>query len=462
MTQTDPTTPERTEPEASGLGTPVAFPTPLGVFPALADDGVVRIRNVRYATAARFAPPSPVELDPTESAHLRSVRIACPQPPSPSEQLLGRPLRGTTPDEDCLRLSITRPEGELDEPLPVMVWVHGGSHVSGAGDLAGYDPAALVREQRVIVVAVTSRLGLLGYPTDGAHPANLGLLDLIAAFRWVREHVAAFGGDPDLVTAFGQSSGADAIAHLLAADGAEGLIRRVILQSAPLGIRTGRREMQERMRDAAGPLDPVASLDDLFAAQARAKAAAAGSGLRSSMPFGPRYGRAPLPAEADMEDRWRERAAGLDVLLTWNHDETSFFFEVDPKLAALAARPVVGRLARGLIVRRTTDVVYRRDARRFARLLADGGANVQVAGFDGHPEGGALGSAHAIEVGLLFPATDAWADSALLAPDGARTLVEAGAALRAAWAGFAREGRLASPTVPTGHGWTGGLRSVTP
>ncbi|WP_400995043.1 carboxylesterase family protein [Agromyces sp. GXQ0307] len=438
-------------------GEPIEFPTSLGAFPALRGDGVVRVRNVRYATAGRFEAPVPAAIRPDEASARRTQRIACPQPPSPSDELLGRPLRGVESDEDCLRLSITLPDDAPDEPMPVLVWVHGGSHVSGAGDLAGYDPAAIVREQGVVVVAVTSRLGLLGYPTDDAHPANLGLLDLIAAFRWVGEHIAAFGGDPARITAVGQSSGGDALAHLIAADGARGLFHRVILQSAPFGIRTGRAEMQRRMAEAAGPLDPGASLDDLFEAQARAKAAAAGSGLRSAMPFGPRAGAAPLPAEDRIEAAWREHAADLEVLVTWNRDETAFFFEIDPKLAALAAKPVVGPILRRLLVTRTTNAVYRTGARRFARIVADGGAEVRTAEFDGHPDGSRIGSAHAIEVALLFPAVEAWEGAPLVAPDGARNLVAAGAALRAAWAEFARTGAFPAGYVPTGHGWAGSL-----
>ncbi|WP_438854439.1 carboxylesterase family protein [Agromyces sp. M3QZ16-3] len=468
MTQTDPnpTDPNPTDlhptdptdhADAAPFGEPTEFATPLGTFPAVAGDGVVRVRNVRYATAGRFEEPVAAEIRPDEASALQDRRIACPQPPSPSDELLGRPLRGALFDEDCLRLSITVPSGAPDEAMPVLVWVHGGSHVSGAGDLAGYDPAALVREQRVVVVSVTSRLGLLGYPTDAAHPANLGLLDLIAAFRWIGEHIAAFGGDPDRVTAVGQSSGGDALAHLIAADDARGLFHRVILQSAPLGIRTGRADMQRRMAEAVGSLSREAPLEEVFAAQARAKEAAAGSGLRSAMPFGPRAGAAPLPPEDRIEAAWREHAAGLDVLVTWNRDETAFFFEVDPKLAALAARPVVGSWLRRLIVSRTTDAVYRSGARRFARVVGQGGAEVRVAEFDGHPDGSRIGSAHAIEVALLFPATEAWSGAPLLAPDGARNLVAAGAALRAAWAEFARTGAFPAGYVPTGHGWAGSL-----
>ncbi|WP_395244213.1 carboxylesterase family protein [Agromyces sp. MMS24-K17] len=452
------------DPAATDLGTLTSVDSPLGAFAAVAADGVVRVRNIRYARADRFAPPVPVAPEASESADLQFRRITCPQPPSGSDGLLGDPLRGTDADEDCLRLSLTRPaDVGAGDDLPVLVWVHGGSHVSGAGDLGGYDPATLVREQRVVVVTITYRLGVLGFLGDPAasppRAANLGLLDLIVALRWVREHIGAFGGDPSLVTVFGQSSGGDAIAHVLAADGADGLVDRVILQSTPFGIRGGRAALQQRMRRAVGDLAADAPLDDVFAAQARARAAANGSGLRAGMAFSPEYGIAPLPPEADVEARWRERAPGLDVLVCWTSEEASFFVEVSPALRRLAARRGSRSLMRAL-VRTVTDRVYRTGGRRFADLLAASGARVQVAEFDGRPEGSTIGAAHAIDVALLFANESAWADTPLLAPDGAAALVTAGAPLRAAWAEFARTGRIAEPTVPLGPGWTGGLRRV--
>jgi para-nitrobenzyl esterase len=434
--------------------------TPFGAFPAVADGDVVRIRNVRYARADRFERPVAVEPDPHEASARVSQRIACPQTPSASDALFGELLRGVDLDEDCLRLTITRPRDLGDEPLPVMVWVHGGSYVSGAGDLGGYDAAALAGEQRVVVVTVTYRLGVLGFLGDGsdARPANLGLLDLVEALRWVHACIGGFGGDPDLVTVFGHSSGADAIAHLLLTPDGEHVVRRAILQSAPFGIRGRRARLHERMHRAAGLLTADSALDEVFAAQERAKTSAARAGLRAGMPFSPHYGFPPLPAEADVEATWRRRAPGLDVLVCWTSEEASFFGELIPGLRALRDRPLVGRTAYRVLIRSMTDAVYRRHGRRFARLLAQAGARVQQAEFDGRPAGSRIGAAHAIDLPLLFPNVDVWAEAKLIAPDGARSLVEAGAPLRAAWAEFARTGRIAAMHVPLGAGWSGGLR----
>lgn len=434
--------------------------TPWGAFPAVESGGVLRIRNVRYARAERFAPPQAVDPDPDESAGLQFTRFACPQPPSLSAAVLGDPLEGTTFDEDCLRLSITRPAGDAATAgLPVMVWIHGGAHVSNAGDLAGFDPAALVREQRLVVVTVTYRLGLLGWIGDGTRrAANLGLLDVIEALRWVRDRIAGFGGDPDQVTVFGQSSGADAIAHVLAADGTDGLVTRAILQSTPFGIREGRDPMHERMLQAIGDLDADTPLDDVFAAQARAKEAGTGFGLRSGMSFSPQYGHAPLPPESEIADAWRRRATGLELLVTRTTDETMFYLNQVPRAQALFRRPVIGPIARRVLVAVTTNGVYRAGARRFARVMARAGASVQEAVFDVRPEGGHLGAAHAIEVPLLFPNEAVWARAALVAPHGARSLVATGAPLRAAWAEFARTGRIDADRIRFGSGWRGSLR----
>jgi len=141
------------------------------------------------------------------------------------------------PCEDCLYLTVWRPANASEEPLPVMVWYHGGSFQSGTGDFPAYDGSALAN-QGVIVVTVNSRLGAFGYM---AHPAfsaespdgisgNYGVLDKIAALEWVQRNAAAFGGDPGNVTVFGISSGAMGVGCLLVSPLAEGLFHRAIMQ----------------------------------------------------------------------------------------------------------------------------------------------------------------------------------------------------------------------------------------
>ena len=125
------------------------------------------------------------------------------------------------------------------ERLPVVVWIHGGSYETGAGDEAVYDPWHMVTEHRLVVVNVTYRLGPLGYWGGESRPANLGLLDQLEALRWLHRNIAGFGGDPDNLTLWGQSAGGDAVASLMVAEGARGLFRRIISMSPPLGLMRG-------------------------------------------------------------------------------------------------------------------------------------------------------------------------------------------------------------------------------
>ena len=130
---------------------------------------------------------------------------------------------------------------------------------------------SLVAEQRVITGDVTDRPGMsgfLGVPEAGI-PANLGLLDLIEALRWVQENIAAFGGDPENVTAWGESAGADAVAHLMIAEGAQGLFRRAIIQSAPFGLMRGREAMTNALGAVAAEVPADAPPQELLAVQER-------------------------------------------------------------------------------------------------------------------------------------------------------------------------------------------------
>lgn len=174
--------------------------------------------NERQATA--FGPSAP-QAGPTDVADIVSIGGA-PEPTS----------------EDCLTLNVWAP-AEATDPVPVMVWLHGGSNRMGAGSLPFYDGAAFARDG-VVLVSVNYRLGHLGF---FAHPVltaeaapdeplgNHALLDQIAALEWVRDHVAAFGGDPANVTLFGESAGGLDILALMTAKKARGLFHKAVVQS---------------------------------------------------------------------------------------------------------------------------------------------------------------------------------------------------------------------------------------
>ncbi|MBP2471765.1 para-nitrobenzyl esterase [Crossiella equi] len=196
--------------------------------------GITRFRAVPYAAAPagalRFAPPQPAPA-------WDGVRDATtPGPTAPQNPFR---LKSETVDfgmiastwrrgEDYLTAEISTPSPGASG-LPVMVYLHGGAFIAGSASDAVYDGAAFARNG-VVLISVNYRLGVEGFlALPGS--TNLGLRDQIAALAWVRENAAAFGGDPDNVTVFGQSAGAMSVATLLAAPAARGLFRRAIVQS---------------------------------------------------------------------------------------------------------------------------------------------------------------------------------------------------------------------------------------
>src|SRR5262245_3391199 len=184
----------------------------LSIGPAfVVDDGaLVRARGVPYGTADRFASPTP-PAQWTKPRELIERGPVCPQLPSRLEFVTGPITEGLRRSEHCQVLSVTAPSDA--DRLPVMVWFHGGAYVSGSGESPKYDPDALVTEGRVVVVSVSYRLGIFGYCTPCGD--NFGLRDQLLALRWVHDNIAAFGGDPERITLFGQSAGGDSVFSLL-------------------------------------------------------------------------------------------------------------------------------------------------------------------------------------------------------------------------------------------------------
>jgi para-nitrobenzyl esterase len=192
-------------------------------------DGVKSFKGIPYAAppfgANRLRPPQPVEAwSGVRDALNFGATVPQPLAPSSLDDLLPNPY---IPGEDCLNLNIWSADlGAVKQP--VMVWIHGGLFEFGTG--AAYDGSRFARDG-IVCVTINYRVGAEGFLYLGKGNANLGLLDQIAALEWVQENIAAFGGDPDNVTIFGESAGAMSVATLLAMPRAEGLFRRAIAQS---------------------------------------------------------------------------------------------------------------------------------------------------------------------------------------------------------------------------------------
>ena len=150
---------------------------------------------------------------------------SCPQPPS---ALPGMAVGAQ--DEDCLYLNVFTPRAD-GRKRPVLFWIHGGGFTGGGAAQALYDGGALAERGDVVVVTINYRLGALGYLHLPGADANCGQLDQIAALRWTAANIAAFGGDPEQVTIFGESAGGMAVATLLGMPGARGLFRAAVPQS---------------------------------------------------------------------------------------------------------------------------------------------------------------------------------------------------------------------------------------
>lgn len=201
--------------------------TALGTVAGVTAEGVTSWKGLPYAAAPvgdlRWQPPAaPAVWQGTRDAS--AWPAACPQ-----TVMTGQPAPATS--EDCLYLNVWAPaQRAATASLPVMVWIHGGGFRQGSGQIEG----EVLAKQGVVVVSINHRLGPLGFFAHPALPkgdANFGLLDMTAALRWVRDHIGAFGGDPNNVTVFGVSAGGMAVQLLMVHPPARGLFHKAIAQS---------------------------------------------------------------------------------------------------------------------------------------------------------------------------------------------------------------------------------------
>lgn len=253
-----------------------------GVLEGIADpaSGITAFKGIPYASPPvgdlRWRAPQPVAAWAGVRSAAKFGKPCLQPPPSPSSLYYsGSP----TVSEDCLTLNVWTPTSA--GKLPVMVWIHGGALLSGSSAEPLYDGAKLAA-QGIVVVSINYRLGLMGYL---AHPAlsaespdklsgNYGLLDQIAALSWVRDNIAAFGGDPGRVTIAGESAGALSVIALLASPKAKGLFHRAISQSGYM----------PSYRALNTPSLGLRSAEDSGAALARAAGVSTAKGLRFADP----------------------------------------------------------------------------------------------------------------------------------------------------------------------------------
>lgn len=414
----------------------------------------------------RFAPPRPQPAWKELRDASRPAAIA-PQGPSRLKAVLGD--FGGEQSEDCLSLTVWAP-AQPAAPRAVMVWLHGGAYVSGGGALDCYSADELARKGDVVVVAPNFRVGALGFLyLPGVSAGNFGLLDVELALRWVRDNIAAFGGDPSCVTLFGQSSGGSMVRALMAMPSANGLFRRGILQSAPLGrpdrdpataADIGRRfagflEVGDTDRAALERV-PVGKILAAQGQLARSFAMPLGT---NQLPFTPVVdGDVVLP---DATGNWFA-ACGHDALLGYNAQELSAFHAIDPAVHAATPQQALESLRQSageagvqafhawtdsnpggqpaaLLRDFYTDRQFGAPAIAYAESLAARGVAAWVYRFDwqARPE---LGACHCIELPFVFGNLAQWGGAQMVEGADPAEVATLADKVQRAWAAFARNG----------------------
>jgi para-nitrobenzyl esterase len=450
--------------------------TSLGALRGAREDGIAAFRGVPYAAPPvvdrRFAAAAPA----IGWSGLRDATRHGPIAPQLASRLnvamgdFARPQ-----DEDCLTLTICTPAPD-GKARPVVVWLHGGAWISGAGSLDWYDGAHLVRDGDIVFVGVNYRLGALGWlHRPGIVDLEAGTSDMIAALRWVREHIAAFGGDPGCVTAMGQSAGASSIGRLLMLPEARTLFRRAILQSGGFGRGTYSSAMAMERADQLLRLldidpnsgDALARLRTVEVARllvAQGQLARMNARFAQTMPpFMPVLPAATMQWE--MLDAIAGGAHGKQILIGATADEGHAWFAADPAmqdpphdavlarfggaeaLARYRARRPGGNAA-DLLADLATDETFVMPAMHLAAAFAQRGGTAYAYMFDWAPPGSRFRACHCIDLPFVFGTFDAWSHAAMLEGGDATQMAALSAAMRRAWIAFVRDGDPSHDGMP--------------
>ena len=258
----DESTHLNSSPSVNALDDSPAVNTSAGKVVGYLRNGICTFKGIPYGDttegANRFMPSA----KPKPWSGLRSSRQYGPVAPQAArggwandEEAFMFSLDDGVQGEDCLRVNVWTPGVNDNKKRPVMVWLHGGGYAAGSGqELLSYDGENLARRGDVVLVTVNHRLNVLGYLNLAKHAdkyassANVGMLDIVAALEWVRDNIAAFGGDPGVVTIFGQSGGGGKVSTLMGMPAAKGLFHRAIVESGSQ-LRANAEDRSQKLTD---------------------------------------------------------------------------------------------------------------------------------------------------------------------------------------------------------------------
>ncbi len=365
--------------------------------------------------------------------------------------------------------------------LLVMVWIHGGAYLFGSGG-PGYDGTPFANSGAVFV-SCNYRLGMEGFAHIDGAPANRGLLDAIAALRWVRDNIEAFGGDPGNVTVFGESAGAGVIAALLAMEDAKGLFKRAIAQSVPgtffsaelasaiteaIAATAGLPAGLEALREA-DPMRLVAAQMDVTERMTEFRDW--GAVRITDTPFSPVIDGHVLPRAP-----WRALVAGaardVELLTGHNRDEYRLFVAMKGRLGQLTEDEVNTVLdyfapapdgpagyrkayptadASGLFEVAFSDWLFRMPTLHLAQAHAMSGGTTYLYELTAQAPAGPYGACHALDVPLVFGSYGEGIGAVLTGLEPPADFVALGDLMRREWVGFAGGGRPGWSPYGTEH-----------
>ena len=334
-------------------------------------------RGVPYAEQPvgprRFQAPGPLK----PWSGIRDAREHGPLPPQTKSFVGGGRDDPKVRDEACLTLTVWSPDTTAS--LPVMVWIPGGAFVYGAGQFQLYNGSRLAANGNVVVVNLTYRIGVFGGFELGdlgeGFDDNLALRDQIAALRWVRDNIAAFGGDPQRVTVFGESAGGTSVLALLASPAARGLVHRAIAQSPALPLIADRELRAQRaqafMTHLGVPVDCVKELPQRRLRHAAGMVQLESAATTPTLAYGLTHGTELLPRHP-IDAARAGQLAQVPLIIGTNSHEASMFAWTKPPMLPTTEASIEAYFDRtGPEVKESVLQAYPRYPRRSA-LLAIG------------------------------------------------------------------------------------------